>query len=212
MIEFWNDTRLHNCKNPAIAISGGADSAITLYLLAQQNIEAIRPYHLHNDTHAPKQIDAANDVVNFVRSATNVKIYDLEIKDITGPVESMIMPNFYMIEQMDATYNCDVYVSGSTANPPAKTLIKLGMDNEDRVLERDSYRKTLYTVDESADRLYYRPFANTNKKQLSKIYKTFKLEQTLFPLTLSCTQTFTRTPCNDCWWCKERAWGFNNEN
>ena len=60
----------------------------------------------------------------------------------------------------------------------------------------------------------FRPIINLNKKEIAEIYKEFGLLDTLFNQTRSCenpsteiTQNF-ETHCGECWWCKEREWGF----
>jgi len=55
---------------------------------------------------------------------------------------------------------------------------------------------------------FYMPFINEDKKNTAKLYEEFNLMETLFPLTLSCTDSKTLDHCDACWWCEERKWGF----
>ena len=57
----------------------------------------------------------------------------------------------------------------------------------------------------------YSPFVNKDKKTIFQIYQDLNLLETLFPLTRSCETTRLknfRGHCGECWWCKERMWGF----
>ena len=51
-----------------------------------------------------------------------------------------------------------------------------------------------------------RPFFNLDKRQIAELYKQHNLLDTLFPLTVSCITEITH--CGECWFCKERIWGF----
>jgi 7-cyano-7-deazaguanine synthase in queuosine biosynthesis len=72
------------------------------------------------------------------------------------------------------------------------------------------------------------PWANTDKQGIAKMYREEKLIDSLLPVTRSCEYDPTsdyyyantwprwgdeiRDPylehCGECWWCKEREWGF----
>ena len=56
------------------------------------------------------------------------------------------------------------------------------------------------------------PFFNIDKIKIAEMYESLGLIDTLFPLTRSCE--LENPPlnflghCDNCWWCKERFWGF----
>lgn len=204
-IPFWEGI---TAKNPSIAISGGADSAILLYLLCQQDIDSIRPYFLHR-TNKPNFLNPAKQVIDFIQNKfPTVLVHELHISDVTNREQDITATNFEMTSYMEKEYNCDIFLTGSTANPPSSVF---GEENKSRVKERDSYREVLFKKEDvSGDRLFYRPFSNVNKKFIADLYKQYNLIETLFPLTLSCTETTNTTHCKsaDCWWCKERNWAF----
>jgi 7-cyano-7-deazaguanine synthase in queuosine biosynthesis len=63
------------------------------------------------------------------------------------------------------------------------------------------------------------PWANTDKKGIAKMYREENLIDTLLPVTRSCEydpncEFFDDIEdpglghCGECWWCKEREWGF----
>lgn len=204
---FWKDSRLKYCKRPAISLSGGADSALLLYLLCTKDVDTIYPYFLHRTNKSNFLIPPTN-IVNFMQERFGNKVQDLEIIDVTDREQSIYYTNIEACDLMQAKYKCDLFLTGSTANPPIDVLEKLDIQHIYRMFERDEHREE---IGENHNRLYYRPFSNINKKQLAYIYQELKLTDSLFPLTLSCTQTTNTTHCKDkkCWWCQERYWAFN---
>lgn len=205
-IAFWENI---DKLNPAIAVSGGADSAILLYLLSQQKVESIRPYFLHR-TNKSNFLEPPKKIIDFIRKKfPDANIMDLEIYDVTEREQDITVTNFEMTTLMEEKYNCDIFLTGSTANPPSEIF---GEEDIHRIRERDSYRQVLFKKEDiSGDRLYYRPFSNVNKRFIARLYKQYNLMNTLFPLTLSCTRTTTISHCksDSCWWCKERIWAFD---
>jgi 7-cyano-7-deazaguanine synthase in queuosine biosynthesis len=72
------------------------------------------------------------------------------------------------------------------------------------------------------DNKFYMPWANTNKKGIAEMYRDENLIDSLVPVTRSCEWDpkceyydviGTVDPglghCGECWWCKEREWGFD---
>lgn len=204
-IEFWNEDQFKNFKKPAIALSGGADSALLLYFLAQQNVNTIHPYFLHRYD-GENFLGPAKSVIEFMQNLYPNKIADLELKDITGREWSIIKTNFEMTTYMEEKNQCDIFLTGSTANPPYSAF----KDNSGkRINERDRYRNVLFKKEEvSKDRMYYRPFSNVDKRFIAELYYKYDLINSLFPLTLSCIETTDTKHCKQCWWCKERFWAF----
>ena len=98
----------------------------------------------------------------------------------------------------------EILFSGHTENPP--------LDEVDGSTETNRnpgvYKDILETL---GNFQAIHPFYNINKKDIVNKYKHFGVYETLWPLTWSCegsqeiTNNFTK-PCNECWWCKERAW------
>ena len=71
------------------------------------------------------------------------------------------------------------------------------------------------------DDKFYMPWANTNKKGIAKMYRDENIIDSLLPVTRSCEWDPTCDyydvigtvdpylgHCGECWWCKEREWGF----
>ena len=52
------------------------------------------------------------------------------------------------------------------------------------------------------------PFATWTKAQTIELAFQIGIANIIMPITHSCTEQ-NRGRCNNCWWCKEREWGFN---
>lgn len=216
-----------------ILLSGGLDSAALTYLLCVHypNIELI-PYSI-NDIHSPKDVIAANNVINWLKQQfPNVSIHDLvkfdfDINDerfwpiarasqaanpgwadfpLNGIVKTTHMN--HVATKMTDMYPQSLLVSGMTANPPMDEMKKhnfcsFGERRRDVPVSRPLLVGKMYT-----------PFKNVNKKFIADIYKTHRLMDSLFMLTKSCvsdaniTDNFTKE-CNACFWCNEKRWAFN---
>jgi hypothetical protein len=95
-----------------------------------------------------------------------------------------------------------------TANPPINIADSfLGKDSNDIHEKRDP--EINHNV---FDGNWIRPFCNVNKQKISEMYDILKIKESIFPLTFSCENVNAADVyqhCDNCWWCKERQWGFN---
>jgi len=60
-------------------------------------------------------------------------------------------------------------------------------------------------------KVHLRPMINIDKQGVCEIYSTLNVND-LFSITRSCediTTNFHHGHCGDCWFCRERLWGFN---
>tara|TARA_B100000212_G_C27333285_1_gene515661 strand:- start:512 stop:1318 length:807 start_codon:yes stop_codon:yes gene_type:complete len=106
-------------------------------------------------------------------------------------------------------YNCEVYLSGMTMNPPNSEMKRLGFfnlselqRNEDRVSEEMIFGK-----------INFKPFYLVNKLFVKGVFEHHGILEEIYPLTGSCTGGPTVTklwtePCKKCFWCHERKWAF----
>ncbi len=107
-------------------------------------------------------------------------------------------------------YECKVYLSGMTMNPPNSEMKRLGFfnlsekqRNEDRVSEKDIFGK-----------INYKPFYIVNKLFVKGVFEQHGILEEIYPLTGSCTggPNITKLwtePCKECFWCHERKWAFD---
>lgn len=218
-IDFFN-FNTQNLKI-GIAVSGGADSALLLYLTAKYVKDAeIIPwtgYEIENKNYRfrPFTIHDAKNVVDVVRN----KLPDANISQhyIWSYDRREQDKKIYMKDEAKKCLDdgiIDLYVTGKTANPPKEVLIdiekKLPSDTAGPI---DTSRS--HTQSERPSSTYYAPFINMNKKIISSLYQKYDCMKDLFSVTQSCvgwaeeTNWFTE-PCKQCFWCHERKWAFGS--
>jgi|TARA_R110001606_G_scaffold135304_2_gene272260 tRNA(Ile)-lysidine synthase TilS/MesJ len=195
-----------------LKISGGADSALVAYMLAKYS-EAERPdlkiYPITGvSEQKPFQAIFSKKVITKIESLVNYT-FDTHI---TGPVRSdtnYVKDQETLVINAYKSYGLQAHYAGITANPSAEQAPELVDPSEfnsewynDR---RRGKEKKPYTNGPST-----RPLINTDKKGVYEHYVTLGILEEIFPLTRSCeihTTDFTHH-CGECWFCKERYWGF----
>jgi 7-cyano-7-deazaguanine synthase in queuosine biosynthesis len=192
------NTLVHIHNGPiGISCSGGADSALLLYILMQNNVQ---PIHIFTCTSKLKNYGSALTSVNVINKCieltNNNKIFH-HIHYVDEQTEENL---FYENQFRDI----NVLYTAITENPPEEVTDRF-MNRISEVERNPEKLKPLYRVDNKV----YTPFANINKKEIYNIYKELNLIDSLYPITRSC-ESFTRTQghCGQCWWCEERMWAF----
>lgn len=187
-----------------IRISGGADSAILAYVLAliKQKDSSIRLIPITGvNSDKPYQKIFSNRVINRIQELTNVQFEPQLLFDINSG-NSVVK---YADAQKDYQLNLyqqrllDCHFLGETMNPPPEVTELL-----------DSGRPIVRDGPGSHGRQARLPFRNFNKRAIKEIYDYFGVLEDLFPLTRSCekvTNDFSHH-CGECWFCRERYWGF----
>ncbi len=202
-IHFYNKKRKIGIK-----ISGGADSAIVLYMLCKYIVEnntgaKIIPITVNHEG-KDYQEKYAKQVINYC-------------KNIFGNIFSQHYiarnptPDTYVQTQIDLVntlyfkdiINCH-YV-GITRNPPKEISDTFGHPGPSDDRSPGWHRNTVI------ENKIFRPLINIDKKGVAELYDTLGVTDTLFPLTRSCeavTSDFTEHCKTGCWFCQERYWGF----
>ena len=190
-----------------VKVSGGADSALVAYMLAQYKLQERNDLHIHPMTCVastkPYQEIYSKKVIDAITKNTGVEFAyhfvgkartdddlpeDTYIKDQTNYFESLVQDN---------TVQCTF--SGITQNPPV--LFDVDGPIDDRSKTKKYIRKT-FTA--------WTPLINVDKQGVAQFYKKYNLLDWLFPVTRSCekhTNDFDKH-CGWCWFCQERKWGF----
>ena len=187
-----------------ISLSGGADSAVLLYILMTNGCGPITAYNFAAAAKNRRTMHYSQVVIDRCKELTG---YTDDIKNETILVEKQkldFMLGFFR-GQIYAGNIKKLYM-GTTQHPPDDVLDTFS-DKLDKPVYRDRNagieRKT-----ESED--FVIPFRNINKKDIAGIYKELGLTDTLFPITRSCENPeWLDGHCGNCWWCEERFWGFN---
>jgi hypothetical protein len=151
--------------------------------------------------------------IHYDESATDSSMIDAPLTDVDK-------------QQINIVYD------GTTMNPPrdvATTLVAIvSKTNSDGTVSQHTVSPDMSRSDTGDnvmwynDDKFYMPWANTNKKGIAKMYRDENIIDSLLPVTRSCewdpTCDYydvigTTDPglehCGECWWCKEKEWGFN---
>jgi len=197
----------------AVSFSGGADSSLMLYILMNKfRDETLHIYTLAKEANFRTTAYASTRVIERIIQLTgNNKItHHTQYLDEVGGGQDM--RNW--IRTFKETLDHHVYYTGITANPP-KDIADGFMEpahewNADHD-ERDPLIQHDVILGNPSIGEIVRPFVNIDKKEIARLYKEEGLMDTLYPLTLSCERpphSENYEHCDDCWWCKERMWGF----
>lgn len=198
-----------------INVSGGADSAILLYLTMKYSTEnTIHILTLGNNQRHRRNVRVASEVVERciqLTGNTNIK-HHIHYTDIQSVDEIIKMVDYHMNQN-----EIDVMLAGTTQNPPTLVTDKFGLKVTEH--ERDP-EKSRDPIIRSGDKIIgFRPFFNSNKKVVASLYEKYGILDDLFSLTRSCeydpTSNYFKNiddpgtgHCGKCWWCEERKWAF----
>ncbi len=203
ILELSDNTTVKIPDGPVgISCSGGTDSSLLLYILMANCKDTIHIFTLSNNLKGrsnavtvPKVIERCIQLTGninlmhhsyYAEEQTKEDLFDIQYKYIK---DGIIKNLFYAV----------------TANPPSEVKFSSG-DGEKELRDSATVR------DEVAfDGHFFMPFANKNKKTISKIYQELGLMERLFPVTRSCEAQGLLEyydHCEKCWWCEERQWGF----
>lgn len=217
-----------------VGVSGGADSAILLYILMTNITQPIHIYNMwttYRQNVFGKYVDSVIETCSKLTGNTNYVVHKIQ----SEPDESI---EFYFNMLTDALdkKTIDMVYLGITVFPPKEVYLKFtsqqpAWHNDFRsgevehhlfglnipVDKADDFSKVPLTIDGKPvdalilDTRAYVPLYNHNKKDIAKLYRHFGLEQTLLPVTRSCeNDSHSVGHCGACWWCHERVWAFGN--
>jgi 7-cyano-7-deazaguanine synthase in queuosine biosynthesis len=191
--------------NIGVNLSGGADSSLLLYILLSNKQETLEVFTLASDLKGRISAKiAANVIDKCIELTGNNKInHHVVYVDVQNNEKLFRLPR-EMLENKKIT---KLY-AGLTANPPkdiADNFLKPHSNTEHDERNPAIIKPTIY------DNFCF-PFLNIDKIKIANMYESLGLMNTLFPLTRSCE--LENPPinflghCDNCWWCKERFWGF----
>lgn len=192
---------LPNVKHIGLKISGGTDSSLVAYMLANYIIDndldiQITPIVIIEEE-APFQKIFSEQVLHIVSTLTGYSFNTP--KQFYHHIGNNKIEKMREIEN-SLRNNIELIVSGASQYPKAETFNEPGGPEENR----KGIFPTLW------DNWIYTPFINLDKKEIAELYDQYNLLDELFPYTRSCvtaTNDFSKH-CGKCWWCKERIYGF----
>lgn len=192
--------------NVGIAVSGGADSALLLYIL-MNHLSKNQKLFVYTLAKSPTFYSSAvysNKVINYCIDNLNFKNIEHNIRYLENQTHDILYEP--MLEDFNNNKISKFY-SAVTANPPKKIADSF-CGSESNVCHNDrnpEIYRDIFRGNHSVT-----PFTNVDKKKINEMYKSLELFD-LFNLTKSCESyeiEYKNTHCGKCWWCKEREWGF----
>jgi hypothetical protein len=202
-------------KTIAVQTSGGADSALLLYLTAKtikdKNLPiTVLPVSVEVPTKA-KTLSYARNVIKKVKELLNFDQFETPLEyhmPLEDAISSYKNKFFSSIMASIVADVANIEFNGNTKNPP-ESARKFFKNDITRELRRDN-RVSIYNGIKSAS-----PHAMMDKQDIANLYKKENIIDELFPITISCDENLNviekenlSIPCGQCWWCQERLWGF----
>ena len=195
---------IHDSGPIGITVSGGADSASLLYVLLKNTAQTVHIYSFLSDakgTVVEPYVDRV--VAKCVELTGNSNIVHHKEKIAVQTPKVLALTLKERIEQGEIS----IAYYGSTKFPPTDVINTFNekldeelLDTRGSGVDRDVYVFNNY---------FYRPFINLDKKDISKLYSSLDLLDSLYPLTRSCENIYSPDKhCGKCFWCEERHWGF----
>ena len=199
-------------KNCAVCVSGGADSALMLYKILQNNKEHTHIFTYANNTLMLKNVTASTAVVNKCVELTGNHRVTHHVIHNEGDKPNGVDPLIDMVEPWVNKLDINTLYLGVTKNPPIEISDKFMYATwKDSTRDTVGENETLHIDDGFKIKT---PWINIDKRGLANIYRQEGLLDTLFPVTYSC-EWYPRDGddpgtehCGKCWWCQEREWGF----
>jgi 7-cyano-7-deazaguanine synthase in queuosine biosynthesis len=180
-------------------LSGGADSALTLYIMA----------------HCINERNRYDDTIHCVNVRNNDKGYEDDIS-IVHNIIKCVQGKFPKVKIQ--LHTSDASITLGNKGPALRAVEKQAGSTDDSIIINSIQQGPphLSSVGRDANEITHnmsRPYTYVTKKFLAHQYKVFNLMEDLYPLTISCTcpKKFNRPgPCGKCYWCKEKHWAFGS--
>lgn len=216
-------------ENVIIRLSGGADSAILLWMICNEWKKENKPLTVWPITiiHGVRNWQSyhAQQVYDYIQENSYGNFMPQRAWLCENPKEDYVDYQESLIDEVVSEIGETSQVfNGVTANPPEEIGQKYWGSSpvfgekvwECREKHRDwegRWNKQLVDDDERRKLIHCCPFIHSHKGAIAELYEKYDLMD-LLKITRSCegwdhmTHGFTET-CGECWWCMERDWAFN---
>ena len=208
---------IKGCKKIGMKLSGGADSAIVLYLLCKTiveknlDIEYIMPITTQN-FEKPYNFEFSGKILEWMKKEFPSIPFIEQYKTVCIGAEDYVPIQYENLLELASSGVVECVIGGITLLPQ-DDLFETDQDGptDDRSPESMKNKTEQKTIN---DVWCFNPLGLLDKKGVAKLYKDNNLLDSLFPITRSCewhrpkeTNNFT-THCGRCWFCHEREWAF----
>ncbi len=205
-----------------VQVSGGLDSALLLFLTTKAIQESgfdikIQPLSVFIPTKV-KNIVSTVAIIDAIREITGADfindglVFNMPMEETT--THDGKKDHFFknMIRNMFSEGKINFDYNGNTKNPPDHA--REGWKNDQYRQKNRDNATSIYITSRNAS-----PHYNMTKSDIINLYLKYDLYDKVAPLTCSCDENISvvhehemNVPCGSCWWCKERAWGFESNN
>ena len=218
---------IKGCKKVGVKLSGGADSAIMLYLLCKNiieknlDIEYIIPITTQN-FQKPFNFEFSGKILEWMKKEFPSIPFIEQHKTVCIGAEDYVPLQTENLLELSSTSVVDCVLGGITLLPQ-DNLFESSQQGPTDDRSPEAMKDRLAIKFFIANRLEpkkvngiwcFNPLGLLDKKGIAKLYKDNNLMDSLFPITRSCeweraedTNNFT-THCGMCWFCHEREWAF----
>lgn len=185
-----------------ISVSGGADSAILLYLLAKHKTDPIHVFTASLDSKNNTAPRFAQKVIErCIKLTNNSNIYH-HVHFINNMNNKSNMFNGVRYFLKNNLIN-NVYTA-ETLLPPKEDFEKFKNQDQFIYKQRNPLRRKPHLRNK-----FYSPFISIDKKHIREMYEKYDVIDSLFPVTRSCESFILKKGhCGECLWCEERYWAF----
>jgi 7-cyano-7-deazaguanine synthase in queuosine biosynthesis len=189
-----------------LSMSGGADSSLLLYILLSNKKETLEVFTLASDLKGRTSAKIAANVIDNCIELTGNNNVNHHVVYVDEQNDEKL---FRLPLEMLAENKINMMYTAVTANPPKEIADNFFTPNENT---EQNFRDPLIFRNIIINDSWCCPFFNIDKTKIAEMYKSLGLMDTLFPLTRSCELENPPSNflghCDNCWWCKERFWGF----
>ena len=188
-----------------LSMSGGADSSLLLYILLSNKKETLKVFTLASDLKGRTSAKIAANVIDKCIELTGNNNVNHHVVYVDEQNDEKL---FKLPYEMLSENKISMMYTAITANPPKEIAdyFLTPIENSEQNKRDPSIHRPI------VNGVWCCPFYNIDKIKIAEMYKSLGLIDTLFPLTRSC-ELENPLPnflghCDNCWWCKERFWGF----
>lgn len=187
-----------------ISVSGGADSALLLFLMLSQTQLPIQLFSVVSGWLDDCEIEVTKNIIDYMNREFPGRIIGQYIDCSKDPehMEKILFRRPIQCLYRDQTIKA--FMNGATKTPTIEEQSHppFGHVINDSIMNKRS-PDILHPIKLGPG--WYVPLKNLNKKDIAELYHQHNIMD-LFDLTRSCV--VSPQHCGHCWWCAEREWAF----